>query len=483
MGDLNAKILCPHTETAVSGDDAATFRKGAVGAATGILTSDITKAKMLKKEGKKVIFLIDDYVPEHTHQITDMDGLVVKGKGASHLAILCQNFAIPAVFGLDGGEIPREGDEVTISRFPQWNLTKGGVAIKPPDAEYFQEITKDADAKRRQHPNGIKVFANASSAKEIERAIALGAEGIGLVRTEFFIRDNADLKTIKELLLTKRRPNQKILDSFEETQYWESRKLFAAANKKNGGLPMLVRLFDPPYDELLDDAARKNFETSHPDEMDTRRGVQWAETLSGLYKAQVRAILDAAKDEGYRGALTLMVPHVESQEEMQQVRDILGETNHRVKLFAVIESYKGAREARKIASMADGILVAASDLTAEVIGCDRSNEQGIKDWMDKNNAPNPFQSLSQPVCAVIETIVSEARKTNPHMLFTTPSAQVAGDAKSIGFCNGQGFDSVSVPATHECIASTKFLASVMDKASQEMRKALHVENNVSQNVR
>lgn len=451
----------------------ATFRAGVVGAATGVLTANWNEAAQRKANGEQVVFLIEDYRPEHIYQIGGMDGVVIKGKSSSHLAIMCQNAGIPAVIGFADGTLPI-GAPVTISitKDGKGQLSEGTQTIVQPDMQHFAALIQDA---MQSTKNAIRIYCNASSAKEMETAITLGAAGCGLVRTEHFLRTQKDLAAIQTLLTEDASsPNWSgALAALGENQYQEALALFKTAESLKPGFPIQMRLIDPPYDELLNPEMQESFAQRPEDEW---RGIQLLERMEGIGETQVREILRAAKDAGYTGKLSMIVPHTEHPDELQRMRDIARQQSNgllpkNLSFIAAVESRQGAKRSGAIAGKCDGILFAYNDLTAEVTGCSRDDAAGVLAWMEKQKSPdnptpsNPFKSLSPEVRTITRTAVADARKTNPSITFSTPSGQVAGDKSSIEFCTNMGFSAVSVPATPAHVAQTFFLSAEAKIAS------------------
>lgn len=436
----------------------ATFATGIIGSAAGILISNIENARALKASGQQVILLLkDSYEPNWMVHVAGMDGIViVKNKISGHLAIMLQNAGTPAVIGLREGELPLEGELITLAlHVSEHNTIEGKIIlgeqeVLPPDQNYSSSLLTT--------PTVPKVFANASNLIELQNAIALGADGIGLVRTEHLLPAEEDLTVLQRLLIEVPQSADS-LRKFKLNQFHEIKQLLSNAQNETD-FPLIIRLLDPPYEELLDRHGQLKFEEIYSTQ--NYRGVQLAKQILGLYQTQIQAIVDAITQVEYHGEIKLVVPHVENKKEMIWVHDMLissfgGQIPNNIKLVAAVESIRGVENCCQIAQVARGILIAMNDLTAEVVGCSRDNSDGIQQWMNLHKQPNPFNSVVVPVREVVVKIVSEARRGNPDITFSTPSGQVAGDKDSIKFCADLGFESISIPANDALFAQTRWL--------------------------
>jgi pyruvate,orthophosphate dikinase len=484
------------------------------GAASGVLAFDADLAEAWGKEGKSVILLRPETKPDDVHGMVAAKGiLTARGGATSHAAVVARQFGIPAVCGADGlqidlgarkvtagGHTLSEGDWVSIDG-AKGEAYIGQLAMVSPSFEEQQDLVtllkwadeisaqptrKDEAGKPRR---GLQVWANADYPKDAERARAYGAKGIGLCRTEHMFFEEERLPIVQRMILAgEGEERQKALDELLPFQRGDFEGLFRAMS----GLPVIIRLIDPPLheflpsqEELIKDVAR--FETKrHYDSLGDEeykdyekkqqllqavtnlheqnpmmglRGIRLGIMIPGLITMQVRAIFEAAcnvKKEGGDPMPEVMIPltgHVNElkrvQPELEKVaKEVMAEKGVKVKykFGTMIEIPRAAVTADEIATVAQFFSYGTNDMTQLVFGYSRDDaERGfLLKYVEDGILPdNPFQKLDRAgVGEVIKMGVQKGRSTRPD-LEVGICGEHGGEPSSVAFCYKAGMNYVS----------------------------------------
>ena len=484
------------------------------GAAVGILAFDADLAEQWgKEEGKAVILIRPETKPDDVHGMVAAKGiLTARGGATSHAAVVARQFGIPAVCGADALKIDLSARTVSsnghIAREGEWVSLDGAkgeaylgklptVAPKFEEQEDLVTLLKWADEisarKTRQLAGkpfrGLQVWANADYPRDAERARSFGAQGIGLCRTEHMFFEEERLPIVQRMILAKEAEERdRALAELLPFQRGDFEGLFRAMT----GLPVIIRLIDPPLheflpggDDLLKDvtnlyAKRKYEGISEEEEKELHhkevllsavnqmheqnpmmglRGIRLGIMIPGLIKMQVRAIFEAAcnvKIEGYEPHAEVMIPltgHVNELKRVQpelerEAKEAMKEKGVTVKykFGTMIEIPRAAVTAGEIASLAQFFSFGTNDLTQMTYGYSRDDaERGfLLKYVEDGILPaNPFQTLDQDgVGSLMRTAVEEGRKTRPS-LEVGICGEHGGDPDSVDFCYRVGNNYVS----------------------------------------
>jgi pyruvate,orthophosphate dikinase len=424
-----------------------------------------------------------------------------RGGRTSHAALVARQFGKPAVVGvmaLEVDEVKKEatvarsqvvlkaGDEVSLDG-TTGDIYLGRIATQQPalDDPALLELLKWADGFRR-----LKVYANADYPRDAERARTLGAEGIGLCRTEHMFFETERLPLVQQLILAKERPERDgLLAKLLPLQRADFAGLFRAMN----GKPVTIRLIDPPLHEFL---PKREVLVHDVTELETRlrlkdgdavaleqeraakqhvlsaverlheenpmlglRGVRLGIHMPELVTMQVRALFEAACDvvkEGVKVLPRVMIPLVahSSELEVEQTmleavaKEVMRERKTRIayQFGTMIEIPRAALTADQVARHAQFFSFGTNDLTQTTFGISRDDaETGfLAEYLQKGIlADNPFATLdTQGVGQLMELAVKLGRKTRPKLAIGI-CGEHGGDPKSIAFCHRIGLDSVS----------------------------------------
>lgn len=452
------------------------------GAASGVVVFDPLEAKLRGEAGEDVILVRGETSAGDFPGMERARGiLTARGGMTSHAAVVARGMGKPAVTGCGAievdyarqifrcnGLIVRAGDALTIDgstgrvMLGVANVLQGGAVAGA------EQLLTWADSFRR-----LGVRANADSPADARQARAFGAEGIGLCRTEhmFFAPDRIG-KMRRMILASTDEERTAALAALEPLQTSDFRAIFRAMD----GLPVTVRLLDPPLHEFLpenevdqkllaeemDDsiegirAAIESLREVNP--MLGLRGVRLGILYPGLTRMQVRAIFTAAIDVAMTGIQVepeIMIPLVADPEELRQQREIIDEiaeavfaqTGRRVhyRVGTMIEVPRAALLADEIAEHADFFSFGTNDLTQMTFGLSRDDAQRfLPQYLQRGVLKRePFQVLDQRgVGQLIEMAMTRGKSTNPGLV-TGVCGEQGGDPESVAYCHRIGLDYVS----------------------------------------
>jgi pyruvate, orthophosphate dikinase len=463
------------------------------GAAVGQVAFDADLAqKWAKEEGKSVIMVRPETKPDDVHGMLAAKGiLTTRGGRTSHAALVARQFGKPAVVGVAAldidmvkrqmsvdGRVIKEGDWVSIDG------TMGDVFLDQletlvPDINdpYLLKLLSWADEARR-----LQVWANADYPVDAKRARDNGAQGIGLCRTEHMFFEPERLPHVQKLILAKDEATQKeALAALLPFQ----REDFAGLFRAMDGLPVIIRLIDPPLHEFLPAhtdllqqvtelkitekdpktlaekekllAAVESMHEANP--MLGLRGVRLGIHLGALTRMQVRAIFEAACQVAKEGGDVhpeVMIPltsHVNElkvqqtalEEEAKKVMEEQGRTVD-YKFGTMIEIPRAALTADQMAEYAQFFSYGTNDLTQTTFGISRDDaEKGfLIEYLERKILPeNPFASIDEEgVGKLMEMGVKLGRQTRPDMEIGI-CGEHGGDPKSVHFCHKIGLNYVS----------------------------------------
>ncbi|MEW6566721.1 MAG: pyruvate, phosphate dikinase [Chloroflexota bacterium] len=463
------------------------------GAAVGVIAFDAdTAERWAKEEKRQVIMVRPETKPDDVHGMLAANGILTsKGGRTSHAALVARQFGKPAVVGVaaldidldrrlmrvDGRSL-KEGDWVSIDG-TTGGVYAGQVPTIMPDVSdpNLIKLLSWADRFRR-----LQVWANADYPRDAERARRFGAQGIGLCRTEHMFFETERLPYVQKMILAKTEAErQEALDKLLPFQRSDFEGLFRAMD----GLPVIIRLIDPPmheflpaHDKLLEEvielrvtgpdpkllsekeqmlAAVESMREANP--MLGLRGVRLGIHFPALTKMQVRAIFEAAckcAKEGVKVLPEVMIPltaHINElkvqQTALEEVaRQVMQEQGIKIsyKFGTMIEIPRAALTADEIAEYAQFFSFGTNDLTQTTYGISRDDAEAgfLMEYIEKQILPeNPFASIDETgVGKLMEMAVKLGRKTRQNLEIGI-CGEHGGDPKSVWFCHKIGLNYVS----------------------------------------
>jgi len=464
------QLLHPRLDPDAQFDVAAQGLNASPGAASGKIVLDADSAEERGKAGEAVILVRWETTPDDIHGLIQAQGvLTAHGGMTSHAAVVARGMGKPCVAGVEGLEIDtgsktvrlggyelHEGDVLTIDG-GTGRVIVGEVPLVPPAInEDFETVLGWADELRR-----LKVRTNADNAEDSAKAREFGAQGIGLCRTEHMFFGDERLPVMQEMILAAdERGRRDALDRLLPFQQSDFEGIFEAM----AGLPVTIRLLDPPLHEFLppldeaqDERMRRRIRalTEANPMLGTRGcrvGLQWPE----VYEMQVRAIARAAKAVQERGAdpplLEIMHPLVGFREELRRLREL---TEHVMEEEApdleylcgtMIELPRAALRADEIAEVADFFSFGTNDLTQTTLGMSRDDAEGkfLTFYLEEGVLErNPFEVLdSEGVGDLMRIGVERGREAKPEIKLGI-CGEHGGEPSSVEFCHRIGLDYVS----------------------------------------
>jgi pyruvate, orthophosphate dikinase len=440
------------------------------GAACGAVVLDANTAAERGKAGESVILVRWETTPDDIHGLIHSKGvLTAHGGMTSHAAVVARGMGKPCVAGCEGLEIDieartlriggndlREGDTITIDG-GTGRVILGEVKLVPPQInEDFETVLTWADGVRR-----LKVRANADNAEDSAKSREFGAQGIGLCRTEHMFFGDERLPVMQEMILASDEPGRRAaLDRLLPFQQSDFEAIFEVMT----GLPVTIRLLDPPLHEFLppleeatDERMRNRIRAlreSNPmlGTRGCRLGIQWPE----IYEMQVRAIARAAKAVhermGDAPLIEIMHPLVGFREELRRLRDltvqVMEEEAPELEYLCgtMIELPRAALRADEIAEVADFFSFGTNDLTQTTLGMSRDDAEGkyLTFYLEEGVIDrNPFETLDQDGVGDLMRIgVERGRSVKPDIKLGI-CGEHGGEPASVEFCHKLGLDYVS----------------------------------------
>ena len=478
------------------------------GAAAGKIYFTAEDAKNAGKggRGERVILVRLETTPEDIEGMVASQGvLTVRGGMTSHAAVVARGMGTCCVSGCGEIKINEEKKEFTLGNYTfhegdyisldgsTGKIYKGDIKTVPASVTgNFGRIMAWADENRR-----LKVRTNADNPRDTKKAVELGAEGIGLCRTEHMFFEEDRIPKIRKMILSETvEDREKALNELIPFQKGDFKAMYKVLN----GLPMTVRYLDPPLHEFLPTeeediiALAKDMNVSveklkekisdlHEfNPMMGHRGCRLAVTYPEIAKMQTRALMEAAievsEEEGIEIVPEIMIPLVGEEKELKFVKDIVVETAELVKkeknsdmqyhIGTMIEIPRAALTADAIAKEAEFFSFGTNDLTQMTFGFSRDDAGKFLDsyYQNKIYESDPFAKLDQTgVGQLVEMAVEKGRKTRPNIKLGI-CGEHGGEPSSIEFCNRIGLDYVSCSPFRVPIARLA-AAQAAIKANQE----------------
>ncbi|MBT2696601.1 pyruvate, phosphate dikinase [Bacillus sp. ISL-40] len=462
------------------------------GAATGQVVFDANEAELLAKEGKKVILVRPETTPDDIHGIVAAQATVTsRGGMTSHAAVVARGMGKPCICGCESLKIDlkakqfkvgemiavNQGDMITIDGSTGEIMLGETPMIEPQLSDEFKLLLTWADEERK-----LGVRANADNPEDAKKAFEFGAGGIGLCRTEHMFMDANRIPIVQDMILAETYEERKVaLDKLLPMQQGDFEGIFNAMQ----GLPVTIRLLDPPLHEFLPDKEellievtklqmtepnskelkekeyllRKVRELEEFNPMLGHRGCRLGMIHPEIYVMQAKAIFYAiakVRQQGLEVKPEIMIPLVGHVNELKEMRHLVIDAEIEVRaetgqeqnylIGTMIEIPRAALTADQIAKEADFFSFGTNDLTQTTFGYSRDDAEGkfLQSYIENKVLPeNPFAILDQEgVGKLVETGVKLGRQTKPG-LKTGICGEHGGEKSSIQFCYDVGLDYVS----------------------------------------
>jgi pyruvate,orthophosphate dikinase len=463
------QLLHPMLDPAVEVEVVAKGLNASPGAASGEIVLDADTAAERGMAGDDVILVRWETTPDDIHGLIQARGvLTAHGGMTSHAAVVARGMGKPCVAGCEGLSIDERAGTVTIGQYTlkvgdtitidggTGRVIVGSVRLVPPAIdENFGTILTWADEVRR-----LRVRANADTPEDAAKAREFGAEGIGLCRTEHMFMEPERLPIVQEMIMAASEPERRAaLDRLLPVQQADFEGIFEAM----AGLPVTIRLLDPPLHEFLPapeeattDAMRRRIQELHEANpmlgtRGCRLGLQWPE----IYEMQVRAIVRAAAAvearTGEAPLVEIMHPLVGFREELSRLRELTErvaaeEPSVEYLCGTMIELPRACVRADEIAEVADFCSFGTNDLTQTALGFSRDDAEGkfLTHYLEDGILErNPFEVLDQEgVGDLMRIAVERARGRKPGLKMGI-CGEHGGEPRSVAFCHRLGLDYVS----------------------------------------
>jgi pyruvate,orthophosphate dikinase len=461
------QLLHPMLDPGASYEVAATGLNASPGAASGLVVFDADTAAE-RGATEDVILVRWETTPDDIHGMIAAKGiLTVHGGMTSHAAVVARGMGKPCVAGCEalsidlksrtariGAQELKEGDVLTIDG-GTGRVIVGAVELVPPQInEDFQTVLGWADELRR-----LKVRANADNPEDAARAREFGAQGIGLCRTEHMFFGDERLPVMQEMILAHDEKGRRAaLERLLPMQQSDFEGIFEAM----AGLPVTIRLLDPPLHEFLPDL------DDAPDEMRSRirqlreanpmlgtRGCRLGLQFPEIYEMQVRAIVRAARAvqerTGEAPLVEIMHPLVGFAEELRRLRELTiavasEEPDVEYLCGTMIELPRACVRADEIAEHADFFSFGTNDLTQTALGFSRDDAEGkfLTMYLEERILErNPFETLDQSGVGDLMRLAVERGRAAKDDLKLGICGEHGGEASSVAFCHELGLDYVS----------------------------------------
>ncbi len=476
------QLLHPHVDETQPLHVIATGLPASPGAATGKVVFDPLEAKTLGEAGVDVILVRPETSADDFPGMVRARGiLTARGGMTSHAAVVARGMGKPAVTGcaellIDmahevfhaNGVAVRKGDEITIDGSTGRVILGRAPMIQPSLGGGVDTLLRWADEFRR-----LEVRANADTPADAKRAREFGAQGIGLCRTEHMFFGEGRIDAMREMILaTDDASRQAALAKLEPLQRGDFVEIFRVMD----GLPVKIRLLDPPLHEFLpreeEEIARlaadlgvtidwvKTVIEAHREAnpMLGLRGCRVGITYPAITRMQTRAILGAAVHvaaEGVHVEPEIMVPLVSEAEELRRQRELIeataeevfAETGRRVpyQVGTMMELPRACLLADEVAAHADFFSFGTNDLTQTTLGMSRDDAGSfLPGYVEAGIYPDdPFRVLDRKGVGQLMRMATERGRTTKPKLTVAICGEHGGEPSSIAFCHEIGLDYVS----------------------------------------
>ncbi len=452
------------------------------GAASGKVVFTSEEAERLNDMMQDTILVRIETSPEDIQGMHAAKGiLTARGGMTSHAAVVARGMGRPCVSGSSEIDINydqktfktssveiKEGDTITIDGSTGRVILGEVPTVKPEISGEFSKLMSWADKIRK-----LKVRTNSETPLDTKTARDFGAEGIGLCRTEHMFFDEERILSVREMILSKTQEDRaKALKKLLPHQKKDFMEIFKIMH----GLPVTVRLLDPPLHEFLPRSEKEIFEVSKVVETDLNdvknridelheqnpmlghRGCRLGISFPEIYEMQCRAIFEALselkKNKQKSAFPEIMIPLVSTEAEIKIMKDLViriagqVEKENKVKVNylvgTMIELPRAAIKAKEIAKHAEFFSFGTNDLTQTTFGISRDDSgKFLNDYIEnKIFSIDPFISIDEGVEDLIRIAVSKGKKQNKKIKLGI-CGEHGGDPRSIEFCSKAGLDYVS----------------------------------------
>ncbi len=452
------------------------------GAASGKVVFTSEEAERLTAMMQDTILVRVETSPEDIQGMHAAKGiLTARGGMTSHAAVVARGMGRPCVSGSSEIDINyenksfktssmeiKEGDVITIDGSTGRIIAGSVSTVKPEISGDFSKLMSWADSFRK-----LKVRTNSETPKDTKTAKEFGAEGIGLCRTEHMFFDEERILSVREMILSKTKEDRAIaLQKLLPHQ----RKDFIDIFKIMSGLPVTVRLLDPPLHEFLPRTEKEINEVASivnlpVKEVESRieelheqnpmlghRGCRLGISFPEIYEMQCKAIFEALaylKKNKIKSAFPeIMIPLVSTEAEIKIMKDLVIRTASQVQkenklkieflVGTMIELPRAAIKAKEIAKHAEFFSFGTNDLTQTTFGISRDDSgKFLNDYLEnKIFSVDPFVSIDEGVSDLVEIAVEKGRKQNKNLKLGI-CGEHGGDPHSISFCSNAGLNYVS----------------------------------------
>jgi len=453
------------------------------GAASGEIVFSADEAEALKQAGRKTILVRVETSPEDIHGMHAAEGIVTtRGGMTSHAAVVARGMGKPCVSGVGSiridyskqtmvasGQVLKKGDVITLDGATGQVFAGAIPMVKPELTGDFAKLMEWADGVRR-----MKVRANAETPLDARTARSFGAEGIGLCRTEHMFFEGERIVAVREMILADDEAGRRAaLAKLLPIQRGDFAELFEIMQ----GLPVTIRLLDPPLHEFLPQTEADMAEVAKStgasiEKLRLRaselhefnpmlgfRGVRLAVRYPEIAEMQARAIFEGAVEAGKKTGkpitAEIMVPLVMGRPELDLVKKIIVEMAETVaretgvtvpyQVGTMIELPRAALRAAEIAESAEFFSFGTNDLTQTTLGLSRDDAAAFLGAYTSKGllANDPFVTLDQEGVGELVKIAAERGRGVRKDIKLGICGEHGGDPASIGFCETIGLDYVS----------------------------------------
>ncbi len=487
------QLLHPMIDPKASYEVAAKGLNASPGAASGKIVFDADTAEERGKAGESVILVRWETTPDDIHGLIEAAGILTAHGGmTSHAAVVARGMGKPCVAGCDGLSIDlpaktarigerelSERDVITLDGGTGEVIIGKVELVAPQINEDFQTVLTWADDLRR-----LNVRANADTPDDAAKAREFGAQGIGLCRTEHMFMAEDRLPLVREMIMASdEKERRAALDKLLPHQQSDFEGIFEAM----AGLPVTIRLLDPPLHEFLpspdetkDERMRRRIrqlQESNPmlGTRGCRLGLMWPE----IYEMQVRAITRAAlaveSRTGDAPLVEIMHPLVAFEEELRRLRELTDrvaaeEGAHEYLCGTMIELPRACIRADEIVAHADFFSFGTNDLTQTALGFSRDDAEGkfLTHYLEDGVLErNPFETLDRSGVGELMEIAVERGRGVKEELKLGICGEHGGDPESVAFCHRLGLDYVSCSPYRVPLARLAAAQAVLVEAGVE----------------
>merc|ERR1711991_831452 len=452
------------------------------GAASGKVVFTSEEAERLNDMMQDTILVRIETSPEDIQGMHAAKGiLTARGGMTSHAAVVARGMGRPCVSGSSEIDINydqkifktssievKEGDTITIDGSSGRVILGTVPTVKPEISGDFSKLMNWADKIRK-----LKIRTNSETPLDTKTARDFGAEGIGLCRTEHMFFDEERILSVREMILSKTKEDRsRALEKLLPHQKKDFIEIFKIMN----GLPVTVRLLDPPLHEFLPKSEKEIIEVADAVGLDFKevksriselheqnpmlghRGCRLGISYPEIYEMQCRAIFEALAElriKNIKSALPeIMIPLVSTEAEIKIMKDLVKniakivQEENRIKINYVvgtmIELPRAALKAKEIAKHAEFFSFGTNDLTQTTFGISRYDSgKFLNDYLEnKIFSVDPFVSIDEGVSDLVEIAVEKGRKQNKNLKLGI-CGEHGGDPHSISFCSNAGLNYVS----------------------------------------